>query len=293
MSNRNTRRGREPGLFIKHLKGDYSLARSYWVHNVLLGWGMAALGAYALHGIGDAHAARHASMGLFVYLGLTVLVGIWSTTGAWMSALKHLFGRGQPLWAVAAMLTLALGALGTMREFVKSKPALIEHWAIAQGEQPAEDFEITMVDKGRVVWFRGGINEGASAALDKVIADAPRVTTVLLESPGGWMREGERMAAVIQRYRLSTRIEAECASACTVAFLAGIDRTAGPEGVLGFHRGRSPGDDPRRQASDDEAEIYRKAGVPPAFVKRILATAHEDIWEPSHGELRAAGVLTR
>jgi hypothetical protein len=287
------RRRREPGLVIKHLKGDYSLARSYWLHTVLLGWGTSWLGIYAIQQVGEHHAARHASMTLLAYLCVALLITAWSLAGAWMSAIKSLFGRGGRFWAILAMLSLAVGAVGTMREYIELRPALREHWAIAQGEQPAEDFDVVLLDEGRVVSYTGGVNEGASRALDQVIADAPRVTTVLLESPGGWMREGERMAAVIRRYGLSTRVETECHSACTVAFLAGIDRTLGEGAVLGFHRGRAPGQDAKGESEAHDAEVYAKAGLPQAFIRRVLDTPHDDIWMPTRRELLKAGVLTR
>ncbi len=293
---REHRRGparRESGFIVKHLKGDYSIARSYWLHTVLIGWGTSWLGILALQKVGESHAARHVSMTLLAYLAVALLVTVWSVAGAWMSAMKHLFGGGRRLWAALAMLSLAAVAFGTMEEYAELTPAMREHWAIAQGEQPGEDFEVVLIDEGRVVLYQGGINEGAAHALDRVIADAPRVTTVLLESPGGWMREGERMAAVIKRYGLSTRVETECHSACTVAFLAGVDRTMGEEAVLGFHRGRAPGQPAEGERNERSAEVYAAAGLSPAFIRRILDTPHDDIWTPTRRELHKAGVLTR
>ncbi len=292
-SRTTTRHGREPGFFIKHLKGDYSLARSYWLHTVLLGWGTAALGLYAIQQVSEHHAARDASTALMVYLAVALLITVWSIAGAWMSAMKHLFGQGRRIWAFAAMLSLAAGTFGTMREYAELRPALREHWAIAQGQQPGEEFDIALTDNGRVVTFKGGVNDGAARALDKVIADAPRVTTVRLESPGGWLREGQRMAAVIARYGLRTHVEKRCSSACTVAFMAGVDRTLGDGAALGFHRARGPGEDAKGEGADDEGQIYAKAGLPKAFIQRILATPNNDIWVPSRRELLAAGALTR
>ena len=295
MQKHNIARGRrrEPGLLIKHLKGDFSLARSYWLHTVLLGWGTSWLGIYAIQQVGEHHAARHASMTLLGYLGVAVLITAWSVAGAWMSSMKNLFGRGSRLWGALAMLSLTAVAFGTIKEYIGLQPALREHWAIAQGKQPGEQFKVVLRDGGRVVSYTGGVNEGASRALDEVVAEAPRVTTVVLDSPGGWMKEGERMAAVIQRYGLSTRVEDECHSACTVAFLAGVDRTMGDAGVLGFHRGRTPGQDAKGKSDEHDAEVYAKAGLPKAFIRRILETPNNDIWIPTRRELLKAGVLTR
>src|SRR6185295_8025656 len=175
------------------------------------------------------------------------------------------------------------------------RPFLHEHWETARGLQPTGGYTVTLVDDGRIVEFSGGINEGAAVALDRVIADAPKVTTVRLNSPGGWLREGSRMADVVRRYRLHTRVDAECYSSCTLVFLAGADRTAGEHASVGFHRGRPIGGArrPAEPASDKEAELYLRAGLDKAFVQRILATPNDSIWVPSHTELLRAEVLTR
>jgi hypothetical protein len=46
---------------------------------------------------------------------------------------------------------------------------------------------------------------------------------------------------MIQQRRLATRVEAGCASACTIAFLGGVERSISPGGRLGFHRASFPG----------------------------------------------------
>ena len=117
----------------------------------------------------------------------------------------------------------------------------------------------------------------------------------MLNSPGGWIKEGERMAQVIRRYQIHTHVEEECFSSCTLVFLAGLDRTMGPHAALGFHRGRSIGESGRRQTSTrkEEADIYLRAGLNRDFVQKILATPHSDIWVPTRRELLQAQVLTR
>jgi hypothetical protein len=289
------RRPTEAGFFKKHLAGDYSLARSYWLHTVVLGWGLTLLGGFVLHQIGERYAMRHLSMGVLAFEALVMLVWVWSLIGAWMSALKHLFGDGRKLWAVLAMLSLAAGAFATLRQASTMRPFLEEHWQTAKGQQPTAGYEVRLADGGRIVDFSGGVNEGAAAALDQAIAAAPHVTTVRLDSPGGWLHEGERMAAVVQRYRLHTRVDSECYSSCTLVFMAGVDRTAAEGASVGFHRGRPIGGPrrPAQRASDEEAALYRRAGLDREFVERILATPNEAIWVPTRRELLQAKVLTR
>ena len=288
------RQARGPGFVLRHLMGDYSLGRSYWVHTVLLGGLVTVAGGMLLNRLGERYGLRYLSMGVIAFEVGVVVVWLWALAGTWMASFRHLMGRGRKLWALLAMLSLTAGSVSIVREAAHLRPFIEEHWATAMGRQPAEDFRIDLVDGGRVVAFTGGVNESAAAALDRAIANAPKVTTVRLESPGGWLREGERMAEVVRRYGLRTRIETECHSSCTLVFLAGNDRTMAPGAKLGFHRGRAiGGDDPSEPPDRREAAIYLRAGLKPAFVQRILATPHASIWVPSHEVLYQAGVLTR
>lgn len=274
--------------------GEYSLGRSYWLNTVLLGGLVTFAGAKLLGRIDEQYGLRYWSMGVIAFEVLVVSVWLWALAGTWMASFRHLMGRGSKAWALLAMVSLATASVGIVREAAHLRPVIEEHWATAMGRQPADDFHIELVEGGRVVTFSGGVNESAAKALDKAIADAPKVTTVRLESPGGWLHEGERMAEVVRRYGLRTRIETECHSSCTLVFLAGNDRTMAPGARLGFHRGRPiGGDDPDEPPDRREAAIYLRAGLQPAFVQRILATPHASIWTPSHQVLYKAGVLTR
>lgn len=118
---------------------------------------------------------------------------------------------------------------------------------------------------------------------------APSVTTVVLQSPGGWIRQGQMVADVIRARGLNTYAEGVCASACTIAFLAGKDRSVAPRAKLGFHSGRNVGG----EGVADVSAIYRSAGLPERMIRKIANTSFDDMWFPLHEELLAAGVITR
>jgi len=293
---RNARREARAGFFWRHLVGEYSLARSYWLHTILLAWGLAAFGAWVFREVGDRSSMRSVSIAVLCLEPLVVAVWLWSMFGTTMSALRRFLDGSQIVWSLLALLSLGVGTVATVRELGKMGPFLKEHWAVAHGKQPTEAFEVTLSNDGRVVSFSGGINDGAAAAIDKAIGEAPRVGTLLLHSPGGWLREGKRMADVVTRYRLNTRVDGECFSACALVLLAGANRSAGEKARIGFHRGRSIGEsaeDRALPALREESELYRNAGLKPEFVTRIVATPNEDIWIPSRNELLREDVLTR
>ncbi len=292
---RRTTRDKTPGLFFKHLKGDYSLARSYWLHTVLIGEVATLLGSLCIRAVAERHTMSYVSMAVILFQPFLILVWLWSTAGTWMSAFKTFFGRGSRLWSVMAVVAMTLSTFGMAHRLSSMRPFIEEHWAVVKGKQPAPIFSLQLKDGGRVIEFKGGVNDGAARALDKAIADAPKVSTIVLNSPGGWIKEGERMAQVIRRYQIHTHVDEECFSSCTLVFLAGQDRTMGSRAALGFHRGRAIGESRQHDAptSKEEAAVYLRAGLKSDFVQRILATPHSDIWVPTRRELLQAMVLTR
>lgn len=286
----------EAGLFKKHLMGDYSLTRSYWLHTMVLGWGVVLVGGYVFHKIGERYPVRYLSMAVLAFQPLALAVWLWSTLGTWVAAMKRLFSGEGWFWAVVAMASLAFGAVAMLQEMASLKPMLQAHWAVANGQQAtSRPFKLTALDGGRVVAFSGGINEGAAKALDQALTDSPQARMVLLDSPGGWLREGERMAEVVRRRQIHTHVDKGCHSSCTLVLLAGPDRTAGEHAAVGFHRGRGIGEqkDDEATPSGVEAALYLRAGLSPAFVKQILATPNDSIWVPTRQQLLAGGVLTR
>jgi hypothetical protein len=286
----------QPGLLFGHLIGRYSLGRSFWLHTVVIGWIVAFAGGYACNWIGERWPVRYLSMAVLVLQPIFILVWLWSTAGTVVSAVRRLFSGPSRWWAVLALLVLAGSVEGMHQQLRSLRPFVAEHWAVARGEQAGAPFRVTTQADGRAVIFSGATNEGAATALEAAVKAAPKATLVVLDSPGGWVKEGLLMADVIHRYNMSTHVDKTCASACTLAFLAGLDRTAGPDSRLGFHQGRAIGesaDDDRSLSQRELAQMYQRAGVAPDFARHVVQVPSNDIWVPSRNELLRAQVLTR
>lgn len=290
-------------MIIRHLRGDYGLARSYWVHSVLVGWALLYLAGLAVGKIAAVGSVRYVSMAVLALEPLALLVWVWSTVGTFMSAIKQVFsGDGSRFWALAAILSLTLGCIGMIRQLATLGPAMTAHFEVAMGKQPGESFTLTFSRDHRELVFAGGVNEGAAQALDQaVMSQLGVVRTVVLDSPGGWMGEGRRMAEVIRAHNLNTHVAQECMSACTLALLAGHERTADEGARVGFHQARAIGEDrqpaTRRRASGgsrrEEEALYVQAGVSPAFARQVVNVPFAQMWVPTRQQLLDAQVLTR
>jgi len=283
-------------FFKRHYNGDYSLARSYWVNNTLVSWFAPLLGLLLLPWLAENFATRYASIGVLLITTFGVLAWFWAVSGTWASASKHVKRGGSGFWANAAKAMIVLGCIKTFGDIAKMTPVLMEHVQVASGHQLGPTVTLEVLADGKSIRLSGGINDGAAKQLSNALEIAPAVKTVLLASSGGWVREGALLAKVIVAHGLNTYVESNCASACTIAFLAGSSRAADPAARIGFHSLSFIGSDKEKMTKDEgdaTMHAYARAGLPQAFIKKIIDTSAEDMWYPTHDEMLRAGVFTR
>jgi hypothetical protein len=114
---------------------------------------------------------------------------------------------------------------------------------------------------------------------------------VRLNSPGGVVNAAADVANIIRARGLNTYADRLCASACTVAFLAGVRREAAPGARIGFHQAYAH-EAARERLKPVLRAIYVQAGLPRGFIDRALRTPPNRLWVPPHQALRAVGVLS-
>ncbi|MBC7699560.1 hypothetical protein [Aquabacterium sp.] len=109
MQGRAHKRPVQSGFFISYLKGDYRLARSYWLHSVFFAWVLLYLAGLAVAQIA-AVGVRYVSMAVLAFEPLALMVWVWSTVGTFMSAIKQVFaGEGGRFWALGGRHGRATG----------------------------------------------------------------------------------------------------------------------------------------------------------------------------------------
>jgi len=98
------------GFFAKHWRGEYSLARTWWVNDTLV-WGMGSLFmtillVVVLNIFRDQDALR-----VIVGVGelaLHVAAYVWAVVGTWRAAVKY---QGPRIWSIWARVSMSLGVL--------------------------------------------------------------------------------------------------------------------------------------------------------------------------------------
>jgi hypothetical protein len=111
-----------------------------------------------------------------------------------------------------------------------------------------------------VIALQGTITTDTSYKFEDAIARSAKLgcgrSWLLLESPGGAIDDGIRVAREVRFKRLRTITRAECASACSLIFVAGTERVlVGSRARIGLHQPASGRDDDksRRRASGNDS----------------------------------------
>ena len=281
---------------VRHWRGELSLPVAYWVNSLLVVFLVTVLLGAAVRGLEASGAALQAvSAAALFFLITTLVLWLWGAVGTWRSATYHEERGGSGSWAITAQVLVVLGAFMSFLQVQNYAFQSWEYGTLAFGGDPlGAPAEVTLSADGTSIRIDGTLTSGTSGRFRALAADAPRLRTVLLDSPGGRQLEAMRIAATIGARRLDTRVERECLSACTFVLLAGTERTADRTARIGFHQPTFPGwsEGERRVAIRQMGEDYRRAGLAGQFVDRAMSTPPEAMWMPRHEDLASARVLT-
>lgn len=200
------------------------------------------------------------------------------------------------VFALAAAVGLVtVGLIGlTLRD--RALPALSELWAIRAGDAEMGDLEVEPSPDGRTLYVTGAYGARSEDVVKRALDENKGIREVVLTGPGGRASVGFALFEMFRKRKLATHVTSSCASACTIAFLGGVQRTVSPSGRLGFHRASFPGmgDDDMHDANRGMRNfmIYR-AFLTPDFAQRVIDTPADSIWVPTREELLAGKVITR
>ncbi|WP_439402903.1 ATP-dependent Clp protease proteolytic subunit [Bradyrhizobium sp. DASA03068] len=149
------------------------------------------------------------------------------------------------------------------------------------------------------IWITGEIVAGDADKFSQSIRQANDsgkfVANVRLDSPGGNLLEGVKIADAIRFGKTSTNVgkTAVCASACFLMFAAGATKNASYGAQIGVH-GASGENGEETAASGaatvSMAKIAKELGVPSAIIGRMVVTSPQDMVWLSPQELQSMGV---
>lgn len=291
------------GNFIaRHWRGELPLWVSYWV----IGFGgtfAARLAILAVeNGLSRTPIGTEAVyFAEFVVTWVIALsVAVWQVVGTWRSATRNAAARRaagrRPVWATLAKAVMVVSVFATAVQVLRAgvPQAIDVYEAVVLGDPDLPVFDIRVMRQGREAEFNGGIRLGAAEALRETLDRNPAIGVLHLTSIGGRFVEAQKMYALVRSRGIATYVPTRCESACTLVLAAGRKRWIAPDAAIGFHGPTFGAFD--RIAAEEGAREWRAAlvdaGYEPAFVDRGIAIPAEEMWYPTHEELRAARVTT-
>lgn len=162
----------------------------------------------------------------------------------------------------------------------------------------AAEIKSGMLKDGRVViTISGDIQIGDTDVFKAAIKTAndtgKLVNSIRLNSPGGNLLEGVKLAEVVKFAKMATNVghNATCASACFLLFAAGEAKYANYTAQIGVHGASEKGAESSVSgtATISMARVAKDLGVPSSIIGRMVVTPPSDMVWLSPGDLQSMG----
>lgn len=151
-------------------------------------------------------------------------------------------------------------------------------------------------DGGDVLTIRGDIKAGDYVKFRSQFRGERRIAGLELDSPGGSLHEGVRIAELTRQRRLWTFVAKECDSACAFIFLLGRKRYVSGEAKIGVHAvGNDYGAEDSGTIRDTIyfARLSATLGVSSSIIGKMVATPPAKIAFLDEADLSALKVIVR
>jgi hypothetical protein len=235
---------------------------------------------------------RRVLWGYAAVVPLAFAWSVWFSVSLWRRTKLAFDEPGGKIWATVVFALAIPSAPGYL--FSKYDKEMLEPWwEMVSGRYRPADVSADP-HLGRIV-VTGRLKYGSADALQAVMQQNPKMTLVQIESPGGYVIEGLRMADLILKSNRDTVSLERCASACTLLLAAGQERYLGPNARVAFHRSGTkygPVDDGWSEVDHELADFWKSRGVSTDFIDQALTPSIRQIWVAPHHEMYAAHYAT-
>ncbi|UWQ77895.1 hypothetical protein K3725_11235 [Leisingera sp. S132] len=236
----------------------------------------------------------------FVLMAADGLFLLWQARAFLRSADAHVQSTGAmaPVWGGYLLLLFSGFAALTQWWDALLIAQAVEEPAYAEQRRLEREalYSLLVSADGRTLIFDGEITFGLTKRMRQLAEENPGVDQVALKGPGGLIAEARGAARLIRQNGWGTRTDGLCASACTLVFAAGAERSLGPGGQLGFHsyalqfQSGLPQINLQQEQEKDRAFLLQQ-GVSAAFADQIFTVPSAELWLPGRDELHRGGLL--
>ncbi len=151
--------------------------------------------------------------------------------------------------------------------------------------------------QSRLMSLSGEVGIAATREVRAFLKAQPGIEGIVLDSVGGNIFEARGIAKVIRDQQLTTHVDTRCYSACTLMYVSGHHRSAGPRAEFGFHAYRVDSRYPDAVILDTKSQqqkdmtLFEQSGVAQDFVQKIYQSEPDQLWTPELGLLLEAGFV--
>jgi len=297
---------------VSSWRGDKSLAVAYWVNGFLLTFALQVLvGLYNSASTLFSDTIRlHVRMYFFISIILEILVialSVWQTVGIWRSAEHHIEKTNKKFIATLAQIIICIIVLSSYVKIIGLKDYYKDVFWNALGKDPLGGYHLKISEDEREWFIRsysnkqltisGVISFGLAKDVDNILSANPEIKTVILNSDGGRIWEGENLLDVLTNRGIEETVtETGCSSACTITFLAGKIRFMKEnKPLLGFHSSSSPYY-LKNSVDSENRRIHTlmvSRGISSAFANKALSVSPSNMWYPSFDILWNEGIVDK
>jgi hypothetical protein len=152
---------------------------------------------------------------------------------------------------------------------------------------------------GVIIQISGQVTPGDAGVFTSAVklanAAGKVIESVQLNSTGGSLLEGVRLAGAIREAKISTAVGqgAVCASACFLIFAAGDPKFVGDGARIGVHKASEKGGRETTlsgAATESMAHFAKELGVPTSIISRMVKTPAKQIGWLDTQDLKSMGV---
>lgn len=282
-------------FFARHWRGEYSLPRCFWINYLLLN--MIVSVWFGAH-IKNLDTVEYLNYTLFLIIGINLInifLTVWQAVGVWRSA-NNYTKRDLIDWGLGAKIVVVLGILGyTYLYFKENQPEIRELILITSGNDPVGKFDIKVNSDTNELIFTGGFAYGVTDKIEALLNKNPNINKIYLNSDGGRIAEARKLADLIVNRGLITHTTQACSSACIIPFAAGRQRLIKKDAFLGFHQYSFPGISQIEFLHEykRDKKFLLSRGIKNEFIEKIFSRAPDEMWWPTHEELREANYITK
>lgn len=281
----------------RHWRGEQELIWTLFVNLIVIG-GLALLALQLISRLGESESIITETR-IYTAVGLLYLFIVfpWQVTGAWRSVKRAASSHHSLFTRLLGYLAIA-GFIATLVWQINVHQSVLEmRLKVAFGLPVIGDYELSYSPERNGIEFDGGMEYGAADSLNGLLLRYPDTDFIELNSLGGWVLEGRKMAMVIKLSGINTFVRGECSSACTLAYIAGNKRFMMEDGYLGFH---SYANEFNNNPSIGLEEIYewdidffQEQGVSIPFTNVMFDEPSSSMWYPPNETLLDHGVVHR